>query len=93
MYGFEERIERDQPQPGECYCHLSMHSEFQGHSARPCHFCEAEVNADLARFDEEAEQAKLQSQLDYFGAISALDLETIQPCAPRGSMNHGRKAS
>jgi hypothetical protein len=31
---------------GQCYCHLTMHSSHEGHSARPCHVCEEEVRRE-----------------------------------------------
>lgn len=60
------RLNDEQPERGQCYCHMSMNSEHMGHMARPCHFCEAEVMADLYELGQEAdEQEALQSQLDY----------------------------
>lgn len=64
---------------GHCYCHISMHSEREGHSARPCHFCEAEVNADLqAQWDEEEAQAQLQAQLDQLGKLGPLEIVELE---------------
>ena len=37
------RSYEEEPEPGQCYCHLTMHSSHEGHEQRPCHFCEEEV--------------------------------------------------
>ena len=44
MYSNEPPAIHEEPQAGQCYCHLSMHSE--AHSARPCHHCEEQVRRE-----------------------------------------------
>lgn len=46
MYSYEAPAIHEEPEPGQCYCHLSMNSAHEGHSPRPCHVCEEEVRRE-----------------------------------------------
>jgi hypothetical protein len=55
MYSYEAPAIDEAPVFGECYCHLSMHSE--AHSPRPCHLCEEEMRREWPEaFDAEPEE-------------------------------------
>jgi hypothetical protein len=83
------------PQPGQCYCHLTMHCHHPHH----CHFCEAEVAREFIAWceaDDREDQLREQRQgdlaLEYDFEFSPLDVIEIRefferPCSPRTERN------
>jgi hypothetical protein len=84
------------PEPGQCYCHLTMHAEH--YPKRPCHHCEEEVAREFIAWcesDEREDQLREQREQEFYelGPLDVIQFEEWlnrnfgpQPCAPRSSM-------